>query len=48
MRVIENLTYGLINIRTDGETVAIAVLEESAKNPAFHIETFRPSELEPI
>lgn len=48
MRVIENLTYGLINIRTDGKTVAIAVLEESAKNPAFHVETFRPAELEAI
>lgn len=47
-RVIENLTYGLINIRTDGKTVAIAVLEETAKNPAFHVETFRPSELEAI
>lgn len=47
-RVIENLTYGLINIRTDGKTVAIAVLEETARNPAFHVETFRPSELEPI
>jgi len=48
MRVVENLTYGLINIRTDGETVAIAVLEESAMNPTFHVETFRPSELEAI
>jgi len=47
-RVVENLTYGLINIRTDGKTVAIAVLEESAKNPSFHVETFRPSELEEI
>jgi beta-lactamase superfamily II metal-dependent hydrolase len=47
-RVIENLTYGLISIRTDGQTVAIAVLEETAKNPSFHVETFRPSELEPI
>jgi beta-lactamase superfamily II metal-dependent hydrolase len=47
-RVIENLTYGLINIRTDGKTVAIAVLEESSNNPAFHVETFRPSELQAI
>jgi|GEM_PF-981058 len=47
-RIVENLTYGLVNIRTDGETVAIAVLEETAKNPSFHVETFRPSELEPI
>lgn len=47
-RIVENLTYGLINVRTDGKTVAIAVLEESAKNPAFHVETFRPSELEAI
>lgn len=47
-RVVENLSYGLINIRTDGKTVAIAVLEESSKNPAFHVETFRPAELEPI
>lgn len=47
-RVIENLTYGLINVRTDGKTVAIAVLEESANNPAFHVESFRPSELEEI
>lgn len=47
-RVVENLTYGLINVRTDGTTVAIAVLEESAKNPAFHVETFRPSELQAI
>ena len=47
-RVVENLQYGLINVRTDGKTVAIAVLEETAKNPTFHIETFRPSELEPI
>ncbi|MCJ8056121.1 hypothetical protein GB928_018980 [Shinella curvata] len=47
-RVVENLTYGLINIRTDGKTVVIAVLEESAKNPAFHVEVFTPSELEEI
>ncbi|MGK9337333.1 hypothetical protein [Sinorhizobium meliloti] len=47
-RVVENLTYGLINVRTDGTTVAIAVLKESANNPAFHIETFKPSELEEI
>ncbi|RVN54221.1 ComEC/Rec2 family competence protein [Sinorhizobium meliloti] len=47
-RVVENLTYGLINVRTDGKTVAIAVLEESAKDPAFHVETFKPSELEEI
>ncbi len=47
-RVIEKLSYGLINIRTDGKTVAIAVLEEKVKNPAFHVETFRPSELEAI
>jgi beta-lactamase superfamily II metal-dependent hydrolase len=45
-RVVEHLTYGLINVRTDGTTVAIAVLEESAKNPAFHVEIFRPSELQ--
>jgi beta-lactamase superfamily II metal-dependent hydrolase len=47
-RMVENLTYGLINVRTDGKTVAIAVLEETAKNPKFHVETFRPSELEAI
>lgn len=47
-RVIEKLTYGLINVRTDGETVAIAVLEEKATNPKFHVETFRPAELELI
>ncbi|OMQ34826.1 hypothetical protein [Ensifer sp. 1H6] len=47
-RMVENLTYCLINIRTDGKTVAIAVLEETAKNPAFHVETFKPSELEEI
>jgi beta-lactamase superfamily II metal-dependent hydrolase len=47
-RIVEKLTYGLINVRTDGETVAIAVLEEKAKNPEFHVETFRPTELEPI
>lgn len=35
-------------MRTDGKTVAIAVLEEKAESPPFHVETFRPSELEPI
>lgn len=47
-RVIDKLTYGLINVRTDGKTVAIAVLEESANEPAFHVETFRPSELQAL
>ncbi|MEQ1515904.1 MAG: hypothetical protein ABL931_05380 [Usitatibacteraceae bacterium] len=47
-RIVEKITYGLINIRTDGKTVAIAVLEESKENPPFHVETFKPSELAPI
>jgi beta-lactamase superfamily II metal-dependent hydrolase len=45
--IVDRLTYGLINVRTDGKTVRIAVLEEGDE-PEYHIETFRPSELVPI
>jgi len=44
--IADQLTYGLINVRTDGETVMMAVLEEgNAKEPTFHYEKFKPSEL---
>jgi len=46
VRIADKLTYGLINLRTDGEKVLMAVLEEGNQaNPEFHVETFRPKDL---
>ena len=45
LRIAEKVTYGLINVRTDGERVMMAVLEEGSDNPGFHTEVFRPKEL---
>lgn len=45
--VVDRMTYGLINVRTDGKKVVIAVLEEGS-TPVFHIEKFTPSKLVPL
>lgn len=45
--IVDRLTYGLINVRTDGKTVVIAVLEEGSE-PEYHIEKFTPSKLVPL
>ncbi len=46
VRVVDKIKYGLINLRTDGKTIMMAVLEEgNSKTPKFHIEKFTPSEL---
>ncbi len=47
--IVDHLTYGLINVRTDGEKVLMAVLEEGdPTEPRFHIETFRPADMVPM
>lgn len=49
VHVADRVTYGLINVRTDGKTIMMAVMEEGDPDkPAFHIEKFTPSELEPL
>ncbi|WP_455873130.1 hypothetical protein [Rhizobium yanglingense] len=45
--IVDRLTYGLINVRTDGKKVVIAVLEEGSE-PKYHIEKFTPSKLVPL
>ena len=46
VRIADALTYGLINVRTDGNKVLMAVMEEgNQSNPKFHVETFYPREL---
>jgi beta-lactamase superfamily II metal-dependent hydrolase len=46
VRIADALTYGLINVRTDGEKVLMAVMEEgNQSNPQFHVETFWPKDL---
>lgn len=46
VRIADQLTYGLINVRTDGDRVLMAVMEEgNQKDPRFHCETFRPAAL---
>jgi len=46
VRIADQLTYGLINLRTDGDRVLMAVMEEGDQtNPRFHCESFRPAEL---
>lgn len=49
VHVADRVTYGLINVRTDGKTIMMAVMEEGDPDkPEFHIEKFKPSELEPL
>lgn len=46
VRIADKLTYGLINVRTDGTKILIAVLEEgNSKNPEFHVEAFSPKDM---
>jgi beta-lactamase superfamily II metal-dependent hydrolase len=46
VRIADALTYGLINLRTDGDRVLMAVMEEGDQtNPRFHVEAFRPKDL---
>lgn len=46
VRIADKLTYGLINVRTDGKKVMIAVLEEgNSTNPEFHVESFCPKDM---
>ena len=45
VRVVDQLTYGLVNVRTDGHRVLMAVLEEGKpERPEFHVESFVPSD----
>jgi beta-lactamase superfamily II metal-dependent hydrolase len=49
VHVADRITYGLINLRTDGKTIMMAVMEEGNRNkPEFHVEKFRPSELQEL
>jgi len=47
--IVDQMTYGLINVRTDGERILLAVMEEGdPSKPEYHIETIVPSELVPL
>ena len=44
--IVDQMTYGLINVRTDGERILLAVLEEGdPTEPEYHLETLVPAEL---
>lgn len=49
VHIADRVTYGLINLRTDGKTIMMAVMEEgNPDKPKFHVEKFTPSELEEL
>lgn len=49
VHVADRITYGLINVRTDGKKIMMAVMEEGSRDrPKFHVETIIPSQLQEL